>query len=162
MGFLLLIRYLDMTQIKIIFYFLVAESWERHPIGILAGNKYHFGIYDECVNVQNPVTGQYCLSEITLISSTGKDFSFNRTEDLDDFGNNDAWRTVLGVRINSIFEYFSINKNNKKMNYCYTYTHWNKFTVKKYCEGCLKDLVLKGVKLLKIRWLPKLFKINNT
>lgn len=77
----------------------MAESWERYPIGILAGNMYHFGVYDACVNIHNPITGQYCLSEITLISSTENDFSFNRTEDLDDFGNNYVWRTILGVRI---------------------------------------------------------------
>ncbi|XP_022177143.1 nose resistant to fluoxetine protein 6-like isoform X3 [Myzus persicae] len=54
------------------------------------------GIYDECVDVRHPVIGQYCLSEIKLIPPTGKNYSFNRTENLDDFGNKDAWKTVLG------------------------------------------------------------------
>ncbi|CAI6365154.1 unnamed protein product [Macrosiphum euphorbiae] len=54
------------------------------------------GIYDECVDVRHPVIGQYCLSEINLSSLTGKDYSFNRTDDLDDFGNNNAWKTILG------------------------------------------------------------------
>ncbi|XP_022177141.1 uncharacterized protein LOC111038381 isoform X2 [Myzus persicae] len=74
----------------------MAESWDRYPTGILAGNRYHMGIYDECVDVRHPVIGQYCLSEIKLIPPTGKNYSFNRTENLDDFGNKDAWKTVLG------------------------------------------------------------------
>jgi len=56
------------------------------------------GIYDECVDVRYPVIGQYCLSDIKLKSLVAKDYSFNRTEDLDDFGNKNAWKTVLGVR----------------------------------------------------------------
>lgn len=75
---------------------LVSESWDRHPIGILAGNKYHLGIYDECVDVQSPVKGQYCLSEVKIMSSDGKDYSYNRTDDLLDFGNN-TWHTLFGV-----------------------------------------------------------------
>ncbi|CAI6366861.1 unnamed protein product [Macrosiphum euphorbiae] len=74
----------------------MAESWDRYPTGILVGNQYHMGIYDECVDVRHPVIGQYCLSEIKLIPPKGTDYSFNRTEDLDDFGNKDAWKTVLG------------------------------------------------------------------
>lgn len=75
----------------------MAESWERHPTGILAGNTYHLGTYEECVQVDYPVRGQYCLSEIKLIPPAGKDYSFNRTIDLNDFGNNHAWQTILGV-----------------------------------------------------------------
>ncbi|CAI6366681.1 unnamed protein product [Macrosiphum euphorbiae] len=54
------------------------------------------GIYDECVDVRHPVIGQYCLSEINLRPSMGRDYSFNRTDNLDDFGNNNAWKTILG------------------------------------------------------------------
>ncbi|XP_016662452.1 nose resistant to fluoxetine protein 6 [Acyrthosiphon pisum] len=74
----------------------MAESWNRYPTGILAGNQYHLGIYDECVDVRYPVMGQYCLSEINLSSSMGRVYSFNRTDNLDDFGNNNAWKTILG------------------------------------------------------------------
>lgn len=81
-------------------YFSVAESWEHHPIGILEGNKYHFGIYDECVNVHYPIKGKYCLSEIKLTSLSKKYYSYNRTEDLDNFENNHAWHTILGVSLN--------------------------------------------------------------
>lgn len=75
----------------------VAESWDRRPIGILAGHRYHLGIYDECVGIHFPIKGQYCISELKVITATEKDYSFNRTNDLDDFGNNHAWNTVLGV-----------------------------------------------------------------
>lgn len=85
------------TIIKIRFYFTVAESWNRYPIGILAGNKYHLGIYDECVDVHYPIRGQYCLSEVKIIPSSGNNYSFPRQENLDDFGNDHAWHTILGV-----------------------------------------------------------------
>lgn len=78
--------------------FSVAESWVRRPLGILAGNTYHIGIYDECVDIHNPVRGQYCISEIKLLPPAGKDYSFNRTEEKDYFGVNNAWHTILGVR----------------------------------------------------------------
>lgn len=74
----------------------MSESWNRYPVGILIGNKYQMGVYDECVDVHRPIRGQYCLSEIKLLPLTGKDYSFNRTENLDDFGNNHAWKTILG------------------------------------------------------------------
>jgi len=77
----------------------VAESWVRHPIGIIDGNTFQLGVYDECVEVEYPVRGQYCISEVKLIPPPGKDLSFNRTEDLDDFGNKHSWHTVLGVLI---------------------------------------------------------------
>lgn len=77
----------------------MAESWNRHPTGILAGNKYHMGVYDECVEVNYPVKGQYCLSEIHLFPPTGKNYSFySGTENINEVGDNHAWKTILGVR----------------------------------------------------------------
>lgn len=75
----------------------MAESWDRRPIGVLAGNRYHLGIYDECVQVNHPIRGQYCISEIKLMPPTGKDYSFDRAKDNDYIDNNHAWHTVLGV-----------------------------------------------------------------
>lgn len=74
----------------------MSESWSRYPVGLLAGNRYQMGVYDECVDVHHPIRGQYCLSEIKLSPPDGKNYGFNRTENLDDFGNNHAWKTVLG------------------------------------------------------------------
>jgi hypothetical protein len=80
----------------------VGESWNRYPVGVLSGNKYHFGIYDECVNVHYPVRGQYCLTEIHLIPEKGKNYSFNSgTENINNRFNNHAWKTILGVRFNA-------------------------------------------------------------
>ncbi|VVC42233.1 Nose resistant-to-fluoxetine protein, N-terminal,Acyltransferase 3 [Cinara cedri] len=74
----------------------MAESWDHYPIGILGGNRYHLGIYDECVDLHHPIRGQYCLSEIKLTTMTEKDYSFNRTDDLNNFGNNNTWNIILG------------------------------------------------------------------
>jgi len=57
------------------------------------------GVYDECVDIRYPVKGQYCLPEIKLIPPAGRDYSFKRTEDFDDFGQNHAWKTILGVSL---------------------------------------------------------------
>jgi len=72
--------------------FSVAESWNRYPFGILAGNTYHMGMYDECVNVHDLVKGQYCLTEVHLTPSVGKMYSFDSGTE------NVAWKTILGVR----------------------------------------------------------------
>lgn len=88
-----------LTRIIIIVCLLVAESWIRHPIGVISGNRFQLGIYDECVKVQYPVRAQYCVSEVKLSPPTGKDYSYKRTDDLDDFGNKHAWNTILGVPI---------------------------------------------------------------
>ncbi|CAI6373319.1 unnamed protein product [Macrosiphum euphorbiae] len=72
------------------------ESWDRYPVGLLSGNTFQMGVYDECVDIRYPLKGQYCLSEIKVLPNAGRDYSFNRTEDLDDFGNNHAWKTILG------------------------------------------------------------------
>lgn len=93
----------------------MAESWNRYPVGVLEGNTYQMGIYDECVNVQYPVRGQYCLSEIKLNAPAGKDYSFNRTEKVDYFGKNNGWHTILGVSFKCIinFKYSQYNNLNK-------------------------------------------------
>ncbi|VVC41807.1 Nose resistant-to-fluoxetine protein, N-terminal,Acyltransferase 3 [Cinara cedri] len=74
----------------------MAESWDRRPVGILAGNRYHLGVYDECVDIEFPVRGQYCIPEVNIVTATGKDFRFNRTDDMNYYGINHAWNTILG------------------------------------------------------------------
>ncbi|XP_003248705.4 uncharacterized protein LOC100568682 [Acyrthosiphon pisum] len=55
------------------------------------------GIYDECVDVNYPVKGQYCLSEIHLFPPMGKNYSFLKgTENINKVGDNHAWKTILG------------------------------------------------------------------
>ncbi|XP_026810739.1 O-acyltransferase like protein-like [Rhopalosiphum maidis] len=75
----------------------MGESWSRYPVGVLSGNRYHLGIYDECVNVHYPVRGQYCLTEIHLIPAKGKNYNFDSgTENINNRFNNHAWKTILG------------------------------------------------------------------
>jgi len=75
----------------------MGESWSRYPVGILSGNKYHLGIYDECINVHYPVRGQYCLSEIHLIPAKGTNYSYdNGAENISKGFNNHAWKIILG------------------------------------------------------------------
>lgn len=81
----------------------MAESWERHPVGILGGNRYHFGVYDECVAVNYPIKGQYCLSEVKLAPVTENNYSSYRKENLDRVYNAHAWQTILEVRQNIVF-----------------------------------------------------------
>lgn len=73
----------------------MSESWSRYPNGILAGNNYHFGVYDECIEVRYPVQGQYCVSEMTLKFPDGKNYNYNRTDIPDSF--DQSWPTLLGV-----------------------------------------------------------------
>jgi hypothetical protein len=50
----------------------VFDSATKIPVGVLAGNQYHLGHYDECVEISvdtgegfgGRVRGQYCLAEI--------------------------------------------------------------------------------------------------
>lgn len=51
--------------------FTVIDAWGKLPAGILEGNLYSFGNFDECLSVQRPATNdlpefqaQYCLSEV--------------------------------------------------------------------------------------------------
>jgi len=48
-----------------IFYILsVIDSWGSIPPGILTGNQYSLGNYDECLNIKkNSIRGKYCFLE---------------------------------------------------------------------------------------------------
>lgn len=84
----------------------VAESWERHPIGILGGSRYHFGVYDQCVEVNYPIKGQYCLSEVKLAPAMENKHSSHRKENLDRVYDGNAWKTILEVRQNIVLFLF--------------------------------------------------------
>jgi hypothetical protein len=55
----------------------VFDSAAKIPVGVLAGNQYHMGHYDECVDISldagesfgGKLRGQYCLAEIQFDSS---------------------------------------------------------------------------------------------
>lgn len=48
------------------------DSFPKFPVGILSGNHYQLGNFDECIKVHQPATdddsrrirGQYCLTDI--------------------------------------------------------------------------------------------------
>ncbi|XP_050521580.1 nose resistant to fluoxetine protein 6-like [Daktulosphaira vitifoliae] len=71
----------------------MADSWSRYPTGILVGNNYQMGVYDECTDVKFPIRGQYCLSDITLYTSS----SSNHSIDIQNAYNayNNSWDQIL-------------------------------------------------------------------
>jgi hypothetical protein len=58
-------------------FFIVFDSSAKFPVGLLAGNQYQMGHYDECVEILvdseersgGQLKGQYCLAEIRFESS---------------------------------------------------------------------------------------------
>ncbi|XP_050429658.1 nose resistant to fluoxetine protein 6-like [Adelges cooleyi] len=72
----------------------MAESWNRYPSGLLAGEIYQLGIYDECIDVATPVQGQYCLADIRLYTATKKDYTLTRPDYPENMDN--AWHQILG------------------------------------------------------------------
>lgn len=91
-------------------YSIVAESWDRRPIGILGGKRYHFGVYDECVAVNYPIKGQYCLSEVKLTPVTETNYSSYKNKNLDRVYNSHAWKTVQEVRQHIIFLFLNTTR----------------------------------------------------
>lgn len=75
--------------------FIVSDSWSLYPIGILTGTTHQMGVYDECISVQHPVRGKYCIPTVQISSTAGIDFSAGNR---DQSGSNDhAWQEILGV-----------------------------------------------------------------
>ena len=58
-------------------FFIVFDSSAKFPVGLLAGNQYQMGHYDECIEILvnagessgGQLKGQYCLAEIWFDSS---------------------------------------------------------------------------------------------
>lgn len=55
------------------------DAWGKFPSGVLYGNFYEYGNFDECINVYKDsnqedvgvVAGQYCVAELDLTNFTG-------------------------------------------------------------------------------------------
>jgi hypothetical protein len=55
----------------------VFDSAAKIPVGLLAGNQYQLGHYDECIEISmdagersgGMIKGQYCLAEIQFVTS---------------------------------------------------------------------------------------------
>ncbi|XP_050442145.1 nose resistant to fluoxetine protein 6-like isoform X1 [Adelges cooleyi] len=70
----------------------MSDSWVKYPNGLLIGLTHHIGVYDECINVHQPVQGKYCMSNIQLHPVTTGTKKFSQKP-----GNNDpAWEEILG------------------------------------------------------------------
>jgi hypothetical protein len=44
----------------------VLDSSARQPGGVLFGNIYQLGNFNECLEVNGPVQSQYCLTKVTV------------------------------------------------------------------------------------------------
>lgn len=58
------------------------DSWGKIPSGILLGNFYELGQFDECLASSSPATtshfiGQYCLSRVVVTVRTLDESSLN-------------------------------------------------------------------------------------
>lgn len=67
------------------------------------------GVYDECINVLQPVQGKYCIPLVKLKTTTGEDFSIDKPDDPHSY--DPAWREILGVSI-YMFIHFRKRKYN--------------------------------------------------
>lgn len=74
----------------------MSDSWNRYPNGILVGSTNHIGVYDECVEVHEPVQGKFCISEILLETAKTGASDLIQREKVENF--DDAWYEILGVR----------------------------------------------------------------
>ncbi|XP_050521582.1 nose resistant to fluoxetine protein 6-like [Daktulosphaira vitifoliae] len=73
----------------------MSDSWYKYPSGVLSGSIYQMGVYDECVDVQYPVQGQYCITDIQLNSTlTNKNYKFIEPEKINTWDN--SWHKILG------------------------------------------------------------------
>lgn len=43
---------------------IVSDFWNRYPNGILVGTTHQMGIYEECINVHQPIQGKYCILSV--------------------------------------------------------------------------------------------------
>lgn len=48
------------------FYVLVWDASAKQGVGLLSGNRYQLGDFDECLQVTKPIIAQYCLVDIKL------------------------------------------------------------------------------------------------
>lgn len=73
----------------------VSDSWSRYPNGILEGTSHQMGVYEECIGVQQPVRGKFCVPLVKLKSATDEDFTINKPDEPQMY--DPAWREILGV-----------------------------------------------------------------
>lgn len=59
----------------------MADAWGKLPSGILSGNLYELGNFDQCLSINNfvqdagAIKGQYCLASVALrLNQSEKNF----------------------------------------------------------------------------------------
>ncbi|XP_025192359.1 nose resistant to fluoxetine protein 6-like [Melanaphis sacchari] len=72
----------------------MSDSWSRYPNGLLVGASHQMGVYEECIKVQQPIKGKYCMPSVKISSSTGTDFAAKIKNQLRE--NDHAWYEILG------------------------------------------------------------------
>ena len=87
------------------------DAGTKIPEGVLFGSSYHFGNFDECINVavdipkdngeEDTLKGQYCLATVNLSGFDKSDSREDENENTDDdsyYLSHTAWDT-LKVRL---------------------------------------------------------------
>lgn len=90
----------------------MSDSWSRYPNGLLVGTSHQMGVYEECVDVHQPVRGMYCVPSVRLETTTGEDFTVGKPYEPQTYDH--AWREILGFK-----DYdFQTRRNNVKFGVC--------------------------------------------
>lgn len=76
-------------------FFIVSDSWSRYPNGLLVGTTHQMGVYEECVEVHQPVQGKYCIPNVKLSTATDEDFRVGKP--VEPQSHDHAWREIIGV-----------------------------------------------------------------
>jgi len=50
----------------LLYYFLVWDASAKQAVGLLSGNRFQLGDFDECLQVAKPIKAQYCLVDVKL------------------------------------------------------------------------------------------------
>ena len=81
--------------------FLVLDASTKVPDGILAGNTFQLGHFDECISVgvtlpdeNRKLKGQYCLAEIEYSPKGEIDVSIDRNSNDIDLFNTSVWSHI--------------------------------------------------------------------
>lgn len=53
------------------------------------------GVYDECIDVHQPVQGKYCMTDVKLTAAVNGSFKIQIKDDVEHFDH--AWNEILGV-----------------------------------------------------------------
>lgn len=57
---------MNKTNLLLLFCVLVWDASAKQGVGLLSGNRYQLGDFDECLQVAKPIKAQYCLVDIKL------------------------------------------------------------------------------------------------